>query len=165
MRPRPLAWQGFGNRVGLCIIAMGLNLIVALMLCRCGGLAWNTMLADAPAVRRAMIDSVKPGISSESQLRTEGSTGRRNTCIKTLCGSFVSQRLSRSLVELSCDNSQLCLAMYRQIRSFLKVLSQQAVSIFVCIAPIPVQSARSESGSTRGQTTAQSPHQTPALRA
>ena len=70
MRPRPLAWQGFGNRVGLSIIAMGLNLIFALMLCRCGDLAWNTSLADAPAVRRAMIDSVKPGITSKAQLRT-----------------------------------------------------------------------------------------------
>ena len=40
------------------------------------------------------------------------STDRRNTCIKTLCGSFVSQRHTWSFVELSCNGAQLCLTMY-----------------------------------------------------
>ena len=59
------------------------------------------------------------------------STDRRNTCIKTLCGSFVSQRHTWSFVELSCNGAQLCLTMYRQIFALWKVLSQQAVGVFV----------------------------------
>ena len=51
------------------------------------------------------------------------STGQRNTCIETLCGSFVSQRHTWSFVELSCDGAQLCLTMYRKIRAFWEVLS------------------------------------------
>ena len=68
----------------------------------------------------------------ESRLRVAVSTGRRNTCIETLGGSFVVERLSRSFVELSCDCTQLCLTMYRQIRALWKVLSEQAVGVFVC---------------------------------
>ncbi len=55
------------------------------------------------------------------------STGQRNTGIETLSGCFVVEHLSRSFVELSGDSAQLCLTMYRQIRSFWEVLSQQSV--------------------------------------
>jgi hypothetical protein len=59
------------------------------------------------------------------------STDRRNTCVKSLCGSFVSQRFSRSFVQLTCDCAELCLTMYRQIGAFWKVLSQQTISVLV----------------------------------
>jgi hypothetical protein len=39
--------------------------------------------------------------------------GRRNTCIETLCGSFVVERPSRAFVELSCDGTHLCLSIGR----------------------------------------------------
>lgn len=38
------------------------------------------------------------------QLSAAVSTGRRNTCIETLCGSFISQRLSRLFVELPFES-------------------------------------------------------------
>ena len=57
-----------------------------------------------------------------------GATGSALSDIKTFCGSFVSQRLSRSLIELCYDGAHLCLTMYRQIRALWKVLSQQAIA-------------------------------------
>jgi transposase len=54
---------------------------------------------------------------SQGLKRGAVSTDRRSTCIKTLCGSFVSQRHSRSFVELSCDGTQLCLTMYRPVET------------------------------------------------
>lgn len=43
------------------------NLIILFLLSGCTGLAWNTTLADEPVVRRAMLDSIRPGITTESQ--------------------------------------------------------------------------------------------------
>jgi hypothetical protein len=37
----------------------------------CGGLAWNTTLADHPKVRAAMLSSVVPGKTTESRFRTQ----------------------------------------------------------------------------------------------
>jgi len=47
------------------------KLIVLYLLTGCTGLAWNTTLADEPVVRRAMIDSIRPGIITESQFLTQ----------------------------------------------------------------------------------------------
>ena len=65
-------------------------------------------------------DSRHPPKSSEGLLRAAISTGRRNTCIETLGRCFVVERLSRSFVKLSCDGTELCLAMYRQCRLVMK---------------------------------------------
>jgi hypothetical protein len=70
-------------------------------------------------------------VTLQSTLSAAVSTDRRNTCIETLCGSLISQHHTWSLVELSCYGAQLCLTMYRQIRALWKVLSQQAVGVFV----------------------------------
>ena len=45
-------------------------LVLLFVLSGCGGLAWNTTLADEPVVRRAMVDSIRPGITTESQFLT-----------------------------------------------------------------------------------------------
>jgi hypothetical protein len=87
----------------------------------------------------------------EGLLRAVVSTDRPNTCIETLCGSFVSQRLSRSLIELPCDGAQLCLAMYRKIRALWKVLPKKAVGVFVrtavpCIAHQAIAKQSAERG-------------------
>jgi hypothetical protein len=57
---------------------------------------------------------------------------------------MISQRHSRSFVELSGDGTQLCLTLYRQIRAFWEALSQQAVCVFVCAA-LPEPAIRSPS--------------------
>ena len=49
----------------------------------------------------------------------------------TQCGLVV-ERLSRSFIELSCDGTQFCLTVYRQICAFWEVLSQQPIGVFVC---------------------------------
>lgn len=41
-----------------------------LMLTGCTGLAWNTTVANDPAVRMAMLASVRPGITTETDLTT-----------------------------------------------------------------------------------------------
>jgi len=46
------------------------NLTFLFLLAGCTGLAWNTTLADEPVVRRAMLDSIRPGITTESQFVT-----------------------------------------------------------------------------------------------
>jgi hypothetical protein len=50
-----------------------------------------------------------------------------------VCEYFAVKQINVTMpfIELSCDGTQLCLAMYRQIRALWKVLSQQAISIFV----------------------------------
>ncbi len=44
--------------------------LILCLLSGCGGLAWNTTVADEPVVRRAMIDSISPGVTTESQFIT-----------------------------------------------------------------------------------------------
>ena len=81
-----------------------------------------------------LVHHIGIGARQGTNVRSAGvvSTGGRNTCLETLCWCFVVKRLSGSFVELSGDSTQLCLTMYRQIGAFWKVLSQQAVGIFVC---------------------------------
>ena len=46
------------------------NLLILTLLAGCGGLSWNTTVADDPVVRRAMLDSIRPGATTESELIT-----------------------------------------------------------------------------------------------
>src|SRR3974390_1197440 len=60
-----------------------------------------------------------------------GSTGRRNTSVKSLCWGFKSQGLAWSLVELACHFVQMGLCVHRQGRSLRKVLSQQTIGVLI----------------------------------
>ncbi len=42
-------------------------LILILCLSGCGGLAWNTTVADAPSSRWAMLSSIEPGLTTEKR--------------------------------------------------------------------------------------------------
>lgn len=44
--------------------------ILLMFLCGCGGVAWNTTVADHPQVRAAMLESVEPGLTTETRFRT-----------------------------------------------------------------------------------------------
>ncbi|SMX22891.1 hypothetical protein BOA8489_00989 [Boseongicola aestuarii] len=46
------------------------NLMILFLLTGCGGVAWNTTLASEPVVRRAMLESLRPGVTTESQFLT-----------------------------------------------------------------------------------------------
>jgi hypothetical protein len=52
-----------------------------------------------------------------------GSTGRRNTCVKSLCRGFKSQGFAWPLIELACHFIQMSLRVHRQVGSLRKVLS------------------------------------------
>src|SRR6476469_3654438 len=60
-----------------------------------------------------------------------GSTGRRNTGVKSLCWRFKLQGLTWSFVELTSHFVQMDLRMHRQVSALWKVLSQQAIGILV----------------------------------
>lgn len=42
-------------------------LLICLCLAACGGVSWNTTVADHPQVRRAMVASVQPGVTTEKR--------------------------------------------------------------------------------------------------
>ena len=44
--------------------------LIVLCLSGCTGLAWNTTVANDPGVRVAMLASVRPGVSTETDVRT-----------------------------------------------------------------------------------------------
>src|SRR6476620_11936090 len=67
---------------------------------------------------------------------TAGSTGRRNTGVKSLCWCFKLQGLTWSFVELTRHVLQIGLRVHGQVGSFGKVLSQQAIGVFVR-SPLP----------------------------
>lgn len=46
-------------------------LAILFFLAGCGGVSWNTTLADHPQVRAAMLDSVVPGRTTEMRFRTQ----------------------------------------------------------------------------------------------
>lgn len=46
-------------------------LVLLTILAGCGGLAWNTTVADHPEVRAAMLASVEPGRTTEMRFRTQ----------------------------------------------------------------------------------------------
>src|SRR5258705_7886341 len=60
-----------------------------------------------------------------------GSTGRRNTGVKSLCWGFKLQGLAGSFVELTSHFVQIGLRVHRQISALREVLSQQAIGVLV----------------------------------
>src|SRR5713101_2836707 len=63
--------------------------------------------------------------------RGAGSTGRRNTGVKSLCWSFKLQGLTWPFVELTSHFVQIGLRVRRQVGALRKVLSQQAIGVLV----------------------------------
>src|ERR1700722_11079026 len=72
----------------------------------------------------------RPGLTM-SVHRGAGSTGRRNTGVKSLRWGFKFQGLTRSVVELTSHFVQMGLRMHRQVGALRKVLSQQAIGVLV----------------------------------
>ena len=62
---------------------------------------------------------------------TAVSTGRCNTCVKSLCRRFELQRFAGPFVELPCHLVQMRLRVYRQVGALGEVLSEQAVGVLV----------------------------------
>src|SRR6267154_3384991 len=60
-----------------------------------------------------------------------GSTGRRNTGVKSLCRGFKLQGLTWSFVELTSHFVQIGLRVHRQVGALREVLSQQAIGVLV----------------------------------
>ncbi|MEY2527727.1 MAG: hypothetical protein QOE73_2498 [Verrucomicrobiota bacterium] len=60
-----------------------------------------------------------------------GSTGRRNTGVKSLCRGFKLQGLTWPFVELTSHVVQSGLRVHRQVGALREVLSQQAVGVLV----------------------------------
>src|SRR3989449_5311773 len=67
----------------------------------------------------------------ERPVLTAGSTGRRNTGVKFLCRGFKSQGLAWPLIELAGHFVEMGLRVHRQVGSFRKILSQQAIGVLV----------------------------------
>src|SRR6202140_970887 len=70
-------------------------------------------------------------IGSACPKSAAGSTGRRNTGIKSLCWGFKLQGLTWSFVELTSHFVQIDLRVYRQVGALLKVLSQQTIGVLI----------------------------------
>src|SRR5467141_4499738 len=64
---------------------------------------------------------------SACPLSAAGSTGRRNTGVKFLCLGFKSQGLAWPLIVLAGYFVEMGLRVHRQVGSFRKILSQQAI--------------------------------------
>src|SRR5258708_20759917 len=78
-------------------------------------------------------------------LRGAGSTGRRNTGVKSLCRGFELQGLTWSFVELTSHFVQIGLRVHRQVRALMKVLSHQAIGVlFRPALPRPFRIAKIE---------------------
>ena len=60
-----------------------------------------------------------------------GSTGRRNTGVKSLCWGFKLQGLTWSLVELTSHFVQIGLRVHRQVGALRKVLSEQTIGVLI----------------------------------
>src|SRR6185503_10153705 len=69
--------------------------------------------------------------TSACPFRAAGSTGRRNTGVKSLCCGFKLQGLTWSFVELTSHFVQIGLRVNRQVGALRKVLSQQAIGVLV----------------------------------
>src|SRR5438034_6548036 len=66
-----------------------------------------------------------------SALGSAGSTGRRNTGVKSLCWGFKLQGLTWPFVELPRHFVQIGLRVHRQVGALRKVLSQQAIGVLI----------------------------------
>src|SRR5467141_2658784 len=69
--------------------------------------------------------------SRDRPLCAAGSTGRRNTGIKSLCWGFKLQGLTWPFVELTSHFVQIGLRMHRQVSALRKVLSQQTIDVLI----------------------------------
>ena len=74
---------------------------------------------------------LSPDAQFQCPLLAAGSTGRRNTGVKSLCWGFKLQGLTWSFVELTGHFVQIGLRMHRQVGALRKVLSQQAIAVLV----------------------------------
>src|ERR1700730_14863522 len=96
---------------------------------------WNDITNHQPLVRpdgfrNGSISSFRPW-ASHIRSSPAGSTGRRNTGVKSLCWGFKLQGLTRSFVELTSHFIQMGLLMHRQVGALRKSLSKQAIGILV----------------------------------
>src|SRR5262249_38120583 len=89
--------------------------------------------ADRSDISRAFVEQVatSPGLSIVCPLLAAGSTSRRNTGVKFLCRGFKSQGLAWPLIELAGHFVEMGLRVHRQVGSFRKILSQQAIGVLV----------------------------------
>src|SRR5260370_36627810 len=71
------------------------------------------------------------GLADDVRSRGAGSTGRRNTGVKSLRWGFKLQGLTWSFVELTRDLVQISLRVHRQVGALWKVLSQQTIGVLV----------------------------------
>src|SRR5258705_11349096 len=110
----------------------------------CDGLGPDPRRALGPAAIRAAStgrthDRTRPMLHQRKKLlsigrrphMTAGSTGRRNTGVKFLCRGFKSQGLAWPLIELAGHFVEMGLRVHRQVGSFRKILSQQAIGVLV----------------------------------
>src|SRR5713101_7774042 len=71
------------------------------------------------------------GLADDVRSWGAGSTGRRNTGVKSLCWSFKLQGLTWPFVELTSHFVQIGLRVHRQVGALREVLSQQAVGVLI----------------------------------
>src|SRR5258705_13979640 len=71
------------------------------------------------------------GMPSSATKSAAGSTGRRNTCAKSLCWGFKLQGLSWPFVELTSHFVQIGLRVHRQVGALGKVLSRQTIGVLI----------------------------------
>src|SRR6266478_6086613 len=81
---------------------------------------------DAPEDRLGSNSAVSRFLQ-HGRFTPAGSTGRRNTGVKFLCRGFKSQGLAWPLIVLAGYFVEMGLRVHRQVGSFRKILSQQAI--------------------------------------
>src|SRR5258708_35191924 len=92
-------------------------------------------LGSKAGIRRGQLNVRSTQISRHRSMRLScplgaaGSTGRRNTGVKFLCRGFKSQGLAWPLIELAGHFVEMGLRVHRQVGSFRKILSQQAIGV------------------------------------
>src|SRR5207344_3235536 len=91
----------------------------------CSGRPWRLR----PSTAR-FVTSPRIGYASRPNSGA-GSTGRRNTGIKSLCRGFKLQGLTWPFVELTSHFVQTGLRMHRQVGALRKVLSQQTIGVLI----------------------------------
>ena len=72
-----------------------------------------------------------PHDAGNVRFRRAGSTGRRNTGVKSLCWGFKLQGLTWPFVELTSHFVQIGLRVHRQVSALRKVLPEQAIGVLV----------------------------------
>src|SRR6266849_2162778 len=98
---------------------------------------WRSQMKDGFLIERALDEArsrhFRP-IGCIASAFDAGSTGRRNTGVKFLCRGFKSQGLAWPLIELAGHFVEMGLRVHRQVGSFRKILSQQAIGVLVVTA-------------------------------